>query len=549
MNQEYFDYIARELDKELAREAERIVNSREYTDEMSERKDKFWMSFYPCEEVSEEEAIVITSSLVDVFKKIVEKNDDFNTNMLAFLSLYNFLKMKKISEKVSSQIIKSIGEVFAEEWEKSYFSDLLIALDSLEEIDFERLIREYPPLEITYMCLTVAYMQKNFEYVAGEKKNEMLYCISKISNELRMAVFTGYLVKNPEIGGLKHYQVYLPQLLETTFYRDSGILSAVVDSENLYEQLRRFIWIGGEHMRELEEKYNKIKVLQDERYRIVRDFSHTYENMQAMGLKEIANILMDSDDSQIKRCGRVILAEYGMKDSLKAEVSLLRLNFEDKQDDIARLIRNGITSEKSDSAINITDIFEEALKICLLRVIYSGSPRGEDLIAKGMYKRIKARVGSMKEFVQNFENEVIVNGISIKRFLKDAGINIEFCSDDEWNNLYFEKNKHAEVLIRSIFAELITNSFKYANLNDIICYSLKLKDDMYMIIQSNTYTEPVETESGVGLESKGEILKKINGHESYFIEKTFDELGSGKFTAIFLLNCKVFNIREDGKNE
>lgn len=583
MNQEYFDNIAIQLDKELEREAQIIVSTKEYIDNESGRLDKFkfLMKYYPNNVESLEEATTIATKLVDVFIKIVEKNDDFNTNMLAFVSLYNFLNIKKILEKIDSKIIELVGDVFDKQWEKAYFFDLLNALNSLEEKDFESLQKKYPSLEITYMCLAVIYLQKIFDYRVDRKEKKytnLAYCFSKISGTLRMAIFYGYRYKDPvpfEITKCiitNHYNVYLPKLhireydeLEAEykagadknvswidFITDKSVYKdtlwnrrAVVIPGKLYNEIAIIISKMGNYMEQLEEQYDKLKVLQDERYRIIRDFSHTYENMQAIGLKEIANILIKSDDSQIKQCGRVILAEYGMKNSLKSEVNLLRLNFEDKQDDIVKLIRKGISYDKRDIAIDINNIFEEALKICLLRIIYSGNPRGEDQIAKVMYKRIKTRVGSMQEFVKNFESEILENKVSLRKFLKNVGINIEFNSDDNWNKLYFEKNKHAEVLIRSIFAELITNSFKYADLRNTISYTLKLNDNKYGILQMNRFVEVVEAESGVGLESKGEILKKLNGYQSYFVEKNMDE---ESFKALFLIDSQIFDLQEDGEN-
>lgn len=596
MNQEYFEYIAFEMDKTLEKEAEKILSTKKYTDVGEE----LLRDHYPVVVESDEEAVTIATRLIDVFKNIIKRNDDFNTNMLAFVSLYNYLKIKQIFGKIKLEIIESISDVLKRKWEKAFFSDLLMAMNSLEEDDFIKLKDINPSLEITYMYLAVIYMQKILDCRIRESKEDydaLICCISKISGELRYALFYEYRYKNfvDECTRTGHYQVYLPQLDDGELINLNLVYSVyearnnknmdikdylhfkqlfesqsdesislenlmpdtcndvlclnnhytVVNYGDFYDIIIKFLFKAGNYMGELEKKYSELKVLQDERYRLIRDFSHTYENMQAVGLKEIANILMDSDDYQIKQCGRVILAEYGMKDSLKAEVNLLRLNFENKRDDITQLIRKGVSYDENDSSINVNSIFEEALKICLLRVIYSGNPRGEDQIAKGMYKRIKARVGSMKGFVQNFENRVILNGIGVQFFLNDMGINIDFCSDDEWNKLFFEKNKHAEVLIRSIFAELITNSFKYANLNDTIFYSLKLSNGIYVLQQTNTFTELTVSESGVGLESKGEILKKINGYESCGVEKILNEYEGGRFTAFFLMDGKLFNVQED----
>ena len=289
----------------------------------------------------------------------------------------------------------------------------------------------------------------------------------------------------------------------------------------------------------------KLEKLQDERYRIIRDFSHTYDNMQAIGLKEIANILMECDDKKIQQCGRVILAEYGMKNSLKAEVNLLRLNFEDSNKELVNLIRQGVHTLKGETDNDIFEVFEEALKICLLRVIYSGNPRGEDEIAKVMFKRIKDKVGKMSEFVSAFENNVIIKGMKVSSFLRQYDVNIVIEPSKEWKTLYFVKNKHADVLLRSIFAELATNFLKYGDLNEDITFVLTKIGRDFEIKQENVFKDRIETTSGVGLESKGELLKKINGYQSVYINEQLNSEEKNRFQVKLVINEACLDFQEE----
>lgn len=578
MNREYFEQIALELDKVLGDQAERLKKAKTY-ETLEEKIEECFLAYYPGKVKSGEEADLLMKKLADRFMELVDGNDDFNTGMLAFMSLYNFLKETEIWEHGDRSILDYIGSVFEEREEREYFAEFLKALDAPGEEAFRKLLKKDDSLEAAHMCLAVIYMQKILDYrtKAGEKNyNGLAYCLSKIDHDLRWAIFYDYMLEMPEPfeisrwKSIYHYHIYLPRIsiceeekVEKAYeksgdkkmtwsdyiakipdYKTLHLHRAVINNGKMYDVMAALVCVLGNYTGDLGQSYEKLYELQEERHNIIRDFSHTYENMQAAGLKEIADILMESEDSQVKQCGRVILAEYGMKDALKAEVNLLRLNFEDNQSDIAGLIRKGVCGCGDEDSTDVNGIFEEALKIGMLRVIYSGNPRGEDETAKLMYRKIKARAGSMKELVNRFEDEIVLKGGSARRFLDDFGVRIDFNSDEEWNRLYFKKSRHAEVLLRSIFAEMITNSFKYADLAYPVSYTLKMRDGRFGIAQANTVTETAQTQSGVGLSSKGQILEKMNGYQSYYTQTVQENEGHYKFEALFLIDKKLFGGEE-----
>lgn len=577
MNREYFENIALKLDKVLEEEAERLKKAKTY-ESMEEKIEECFLNYYPVTVKDREEASLLMTKLADRFMELVDGNSDFNTSMLAFMSLYNFLKIKGIWELADRSILDSIGSVFKNKEEQEYFEEFVRALDAPGEEAFRKLQKINSSLEAAHMCLAVIYMQKILDYRSKEEEknyNGLAYCLSKIDFDLRWAIFYDYMLKAPEPFDISkwksiyHYHIYLPKIhiceeRELAMAYESGskktawpdyiakipdyktlyLHQAVINDGKLYDVTAALVCVLGNYTSRLSHSYEELYDLQEERHNIIRDFSHTYENMQAAGLKEIADILMESTDSRVKQCGRVILAEYGMKDALKAEVNLLRLNFEDNQSDIAGLMRKGVCDHGNEDSADVNGIFEEALKICMLRVIYSGNPRGEDETAKLMYRRIKARAGSMKELVNRFEDEIILKNGSVRRFLESFGVPIKFDSDEEWNRLGFRKNKHAEVLLRSIFAELITNSLKYADLDYPVSYILRMKDGIFGIAQKNTVTETAETQSGVGLSSKGQILEKMNGYRSYYTRTSQEDEGYCEFEALFLIDKSLFGGEE-----
>lgn len=424
-------------------------------------------------------------------------------------------------------------------------------------------------VEITYMYLAVIYMQKILDYRTDQKDkeyNNLAYCFSKIDMELKMLVLYGTEIISDK--RLIYYDICLPYInvreledieaeysaninkniewepfLDRFKHNEKKIMcyTSIAKTDKLYDEMGIIISRMGELLYEMREKNDKLKKLQEQRHNIIRDFSHTYENMQASGLKEIADILLENTDKNVQRCGRVILAEYGIKNSMSTEFNLLRLNFEDRREDIAKLISKGVYAYEREDTIKIRDIFENAFKICMLRIIYSGNPKGDDITAKNIYRRIKKKVDLMKDFVEQFENNVILGRVSLVEFLNGYSIPIVFSSEKEWNNIYFIKNGYAEILIRSIFSELIINFMKYSDLNEEINIKLKFNEGKFGILQTNRVDEMIDTDSGVGLSSKGNVLEKINGYKSYYIEPVKNITNDNIFKVLFLLDKNLFN--------
>mgnify|MGYP000869103006 CR=1 FL=1 len=432
-------------------------------------------------------------------------------------------------------------------------------------------------VEIAYVYLAVIYMQKILDYRTEQMEkeyNDLAYCFSKIDMELKMLVLYGtgmiyYKIFKDKT--LCYYDICLPYInvrelkdIEAeykaktnkdidwesflhSFKNSEKVLScyiAISETDKIYDEMGVIISRMGNLIYEVERKNEELKKLHEERYNLIRDFSHTYENIQAVGLKEIANILLDNTDIDVQRCGRLILAEYGIKNSMNTEFNLLRLNFEDRQDDIAKFIIKGVYKDNKENTVKIEDIFENAFKICMLRIIYSGNPNGEDIIAKKIYKRIKKKLGFMRDFVKQFEKDIVLGKTSLVDFLNGYDIPVRFLADKEWDELHFLKNGYAEILIRSIFCELIINFMKYADLDKEIGINLKFTDEKFGILQKNMVSEIIETDSGVGISSKGDILKKLNGYESCYIRPVKNIIENNIFTVLFLLDKTLFNIPE-----
>jgi|GEM_PF-2088103 hypothetical protein len=563
MNKDIFDDIAQGIDSVLEKRNNALIK---------DSKDKTFKIIHKnfVADINDRvEANDLVNHMVEAYKNIVRKNNDFNTNIIAFANLYNYLCKINIIDKIDSNIIISISEIFREDDEREFFLGLLDVLNNPTKEAFLQLEYKKKEVEITYMYLAVIYMQKILDYRTDQKDkeyNNLAYCFSKIDMELKMLVLYGTEIISDK--RLIYYDICLPYInvreledieaeysaninkniewepfLDRFKHNEKKIMcyTSIAKTDKLYDEMGIIISRMGELLYEMREKNDKLKKLQEQRHNIIRDFSHTYENMQASGLKEIADILLENTDKNVQRCGRVILAEYGIKNSMSTEFNLLRLNFEDRREDIAKLISKGVYAYEREDTIKIRDIFENAFKICMLRIIYSGNPKGDDITAKNIYRRIKKKVDLMKDFVEQFENNVILGRVSLVEFLNGYSIPIVFSSEKEWNNIYFIKNGYAEILIRSIFSELIINFMKYSDLNEEINIKLKFNEGKFGILQTNRVDEMIDTDSGVGLSSKGNVLEKINGYKSYYIEPVKNITNDNIFKVLFLLDKNLFN--------
>ena len=414
MNKDIFDDIAQGIDSVLEKRNNALIK---------DSKDKTFKIIHKnfVADINDRvEANDLVNHMVEAYKNIVRKNNDFNTNIIAFANLYNYLCKINIIDKIDSNIIISISEIFREDDEREFFLGLLDVLNNPTKEAFLQLEYKKKEVEITYMYLAVIYMQKILDYRTDQKDkeyNNLAYCFSKIDMELKMLVLYGTEIISDK--RLIYYDICLPYInvreledieaeysaninkniewepfLDRFKHNEKKIMcyTSIAKTDKLYDEMGIIISRMGELLYEMREKNDKLKKLQEQRHNIIRDFSHTYENMQASGLKEIADILLENTDKNVQRCGRVILAEYGIKNSMSTEFNLLRLNFEDRREDIAKLISKGVYAYEREDTIKIRDIFENAFKICMLRIIYSGNPKGDNITAKIYIEELKKRL-------------------------------------------------------------------------------------------------------------------------------------------------------------
>ena len=280
------------------------------------------------------------------------------------------------------------------------------------------------------------------------------------------------------------------------------ILNLVPDnfSRNKYIQLRKMNL-------KLEENNRELRQAQNDRAEIIQDFSHTYKNMRATQLYNVAKALLKMEDKELKKYGRTILLEYGIKQELTKAVEMLLLKFDDKSEELLKRIRKSIPSENS--GYNIKNILDESIKRCLITLLHDGSDNG---------KRFrKAFVQSEKDFDlislrNDFENDILFQeNKNVISWFSENIFPVETEFSEEWLNLSFEKENYAAIILIDILSELTANIFKYSD---------KTKPCRF-IFNSNAKMLCITAENSVD-----PIMSNLHGTQKglFSMEKTIDML-------------------------
>lgn len=276
---------------------------------------------------------------------------------------------------------------------------------------------------------------------------------------------------------------------------------------------------------------------------IVSEFSHTYSNMKATSLYEMAQTLLNNDNVEYKNMGRRLLLEYGIKQSLTKDVYMLKLKFEQQAEKLQRLLKDSKAdfTEEHDTIFNIMNA---ALVLCLLRVFYDSGDQGAKLIRT----QLKKHCASLNALRDYFEQQVIFAGNDCLALLQDKGFIFAVQCSEAWQSICLQKESYAAIFLRSIFAELFINLLKYADTTKPIKINLSVNPQMteYLRLEViNAVKQDVESLSGVGLIAKNEMLKLINLGEvegklsvANFVQA--DENEQGEFITSIDLRADLF---------
>lgn len=272
---------------------------------------------------------------------------------------------------------------------------------------------------------------------------------------------------------------------------------------------------------------------------VINKFSHTYKNMSATTLHEVAEALMSSEDPEIKKHGKKVLLEYGIKQTLTKDIEILQLCFENQIEVLYNKIKRTMCSCKTDESKTLRQILSDAFNRCMITTVYDATSKGKPMRAglRGGKERLSV-IG------QEFQDKVL--------FMTDCDVFEWFskffptsCTvSSAWENLYFEKDNYAAVMITSLLTELTSNMFKYADKLKNISYQFTEDENSLIIIIKNYIKSDIKKldDSGLGLSSNEGIIKLLNKidklNEKAIVAQKHED---GTFTTKVTINKQILS--------
>lgn len=287
---------------------------------------------------------------------------------------------------------------------------------------------------------------------------------------------------------------------------------------------------------ELEEAKERELKAKEDRHTIVRQFSHTYMNMRATSLYNIAMELLKNPDKQYRNYGRKLLYEYSVKQNLTKDIEMLKLRFEDNEEELYRIISASILSI-NDSGVGIDELLNEAIVRCMVTLVHDGSTS-----AKKLRERF---VGFDLISIRNaFENEILLSDdVNVQEWFCNNLFSINVKIDESWKKVVFERDSYAALLFINILSELLTNIFRYADFSKEVIFEFRQDNDSIMIVSSKNYVldnNKFSEGSGFGLKAEADIFNALNKHDCEDINPIIIKNEDGKFEVEFQVIKKLF---------
>lgn len=287
---------------------------------------------------------------------------------------------------------------------------------------------------------------------------------------------------------------------------------------------------------ELEEAKERELKAKEDRHTIVRQFSHTYMNMRATSLYNIAMELLKNPDKKYRNYGRKLLYEYSVKQNLTKDIEMLKLRFEDNEEELYRIISDSILSI-NDTGVGIDELLDEAIVRCMVTLVHDGSTPA---------KKLRERFAGFDliSIRNTFENDILLSDDrNVKEWFCNNLFSINVKIDESWKKVVFEKDSYAALLFINILSELLTNIFRYADFTKGVKFEFRQDNDSAMIISSENYVlenHKFSEESGFGLKAEADIFNALNKHDCEDINPIIIKNEDGKFEVEFQVSKKLF---------
>ena len=307
------------------------------------------------------------------------------------------------------------------------------------------------------------------------------------------------------------------------------IPTVIVPPNNFQEQF----WIRMQLDKALEEKTKAM----EEKKTVIRDFTHRFKNMRATSLQNVGKALLAMDDKTLKKHGRKVLLEYGVKENIIKQVEILGLRYEDQQNQLLTLLHES-QSEEPDDCNDITDTINKAIVRCFTTLFFDLRDEPK-LIRKKCFRDY-----DLITLRNSFEEEVLfLEKPDAVSWLNKNIMPVYFRFSDAWTKLYFKQDCGLDIILADLMTDLIMNALKYAVKSQTVSFDFTDEDAFMTIKTQNTSVENKDDIPGtnMGLRSQNELLHYLNSACGYDGDSIIVEsLSDGLFRAEIRLSRKIF---------
>lgn len=293
-------------------------------------------------------------------------------------------------------------------------------------------------------------------------------------------------------------------------------------------------WLFNKVIIEILEKKQVLK----EKDEIVKDFTHTYNNMKTTQLYKLVRALLSHENAEDRQLGRIALLEYTRKEKLTKNVYMMNLKYEHSTELLRNIIHESCSNQYNDTH-NIQDIINQALLACLISAFYDINKGNTRL----MQKNISQLWQDIRPKIIDFEKDVIYNNNNCINWLSRNGIVINIKTSPLWGELHFIPNGYAEVFLCDILTEFFVNFIKYSNIKKNAFLEFQGNTDSIQIKMINYLPEDriLTSNSRIGISAIGKMLHVLWGdRRDSNVERITTYYKQNVFTTSISLPTHVF---------
>ncbi len=257
------------------------------------------------------------------------------------------------------------------------------------------------------------------------------------------------------------------------------------------------------------------ELAQQSKNKIVQEFTHTYKNLKATTLYDIAKTLLAKPGEEEKRLGRTLLLEYSNKKAMTKDVFMMQLRYDRDTKRLRESLQKSCypasASDLTKTTKHIEDLVEQALVTCLVSIFYDKSQAQDDVRMPFCRSFPKS---TLQQMFFSFEQDVMQEHARAIDLLRTHGLDITIDGSPAWDTLAFLPDEYAAIFLKDIFVELIVNAIKYGDLHQGIHFSFTAQDDALLVSAANMLPKNARRSgTRIGLTSIEDTLSVLWGDD------------------------------------